>query len=202
MELKNRILETAYNLISSCGITSVTMDIIAQNCGISKRTLYQIFPDKRTLILNAMENKYSERSELFKSILLSSSDTMTAMLKIFNILRELMNTVSPGFFLDMQRLYPDIAQQFNAMRDLHAKYFREIIIQGIEEGVFRKDIDVNIVSQLFFVQMQAIKTSPEFINNPTFGIAMHNACYIMYFRGISTPKGGEIINQFLSENPA
>ena len=200
MDLKERVLGITYELITRYGISSVTMDFIAKECGISKRTLYEQFTDKNNLVLSAIARRNDEQNQQFCDIAESSPNQLILMLRIYSIVCDFFASINPIFFLDMIRLYPEIYNEYKEIRDEHAKYFLCILENGKKEGVFRPDFNSEIMSSLYFDEMQMIKNK---CDKPTekYSLLEVYACFFENFtRGIVTPKGLEIFEQFKMDN--
>lgn len=200
MELKERILRTTYSLLSRYGLSSVTMDIIARECGISKRTLYENFSDKNTLAIESIQIMYEERAKLFQNILEGSDNLMTSMLRIYLLIRDFMVGMCPSFFIDMDRLYPLVAQRYKEMENHHIERFTQMLIDGIKDGVFRDDINPLIIAQLYVGQMQSMKNTKYSLLEQYSAVEIFDSMFLNFLRGIATLKGLEIIDQFIKEN--
>ncbi len=182
------------------GISSVTMDDIAKECHISKRTLYEKIPDKRTLVWKCVlfekERKHNETRELINK----SQSTLEALLHIYRNARKGLTKVSSIFLKDMHRLYPDLEKK---CRDIHreqAGSFGDFLTRGVEEGMFRSDIDFVLAADVFMAQSSAIMKEMGVTNDPQTVIKMLNTAFIIFLRGIATPKGLELIDNFFTEN--
>ena len=111
MEIRERIIEKTYELMSHLGVSSVTMDTIAQQCGISKRTLYEHFTDKRTLLQIVLHRFYIQRTLQVYRAMQSAPNKLEAMLSIYFISREYVADISEVFMKDIERLYPEIQHE-------------------------------------------------------------------------------------------
>ena len=74
MDIRERIVNECSQMLMSVGPTSMTMDDVARACGISKRTLYEIFPDKRTLIAECMHREHELKNAHLKEDFSTSSN--------------------------------------------------------------------------------------------------------------------------------
>lgn len=200
MELKERILRTTYSLMSRYGLSSVTMDIIARECGISKRTLYENFSDKNTLAIESIQLMYEERGKLFQNILDGSDNLMISMLRIYLLIRDFMVGMCPSFFMDMDRLYPLVAQRYKEMENVHIERFTQMLIEGIKDGVFRDDINPIIIAQLYVGQMQSMKNTKYSLLEQYSAVEIFDSMFLNFLRGIATLRGLEIIDNFIKEN--
>ena len=82
-ELRERIIDTAVEAFSAHGIKSITMDDIATSLGISKRTLYEVFSDKETLLEECILKGQKEGDEFLKNVLATSGNVLEVLLKFY-----------------------------------------------------------------------------------------------------------------------
>ncbi len=111
MDTKERIVNECSRMLMSIGPTSMTMDDVARACGISKRTLYETFPDKRTLIGECIHNEHEKKNAAMKEIFSTSSNCFEAMYRVYQRARKMYDTTSMAFMNDIKRLYPDIFEK-------------------------------------------------------------------------------------------
>lgn len=203
MDVKERVLRITYDLISRYGIASVTMDYIAKECGISKRTLYELFDDKNSLLVKTMILHNEEQSKAFQKINEESPNRLIAFLKIYTIIKDYISNLCDSFFIDMDRLYPLIAKEYGEIKKQHVLGLREMLEVGKREGVFRKDICSDIAAALYFNEMHNIKQKLREYNigNNAFTYTeIYSECFECYLRGIASPMGIEIFEKFKQEN--
>ena len=111
MDIRERIVTECSQMLMSVGPTSMTMDDVARACGISKRTLYETFPDKRTLISECIRRQHEAKNAQMKEIFNTSSNCFEAMYRVYQRARKMYETTSVAFFNDIKRLYPDIFEK-------------------------------------------------------------------------------------------
>lgn len=134
---KGRIIDQAMQMFVSQGIKSVRMDDIAQQLGVSKRTLYEMFGDKEGLLYLAME-RYSERNrQRWNELTADAHDVLEAM---FMVLGEVMDNaeVSRRMMDNLRKFYPAVHDKL--MREGMVKNrtsLRSMLEQGIEAGLFQ-----------------------------------------------------------------
>ena len=90
MDLKQRILQETSQLLFTVGIASMTMDMVARSCGISKRTLYEQFPDKKSLVKECLKVDYKNSTTDFEAIFANASNCFEALFGTFNYMRKRM----------------------------------------------------------------------------------------------------------------
>jgi len=196
LSFKDKILETAESMFTRFGLRSVTMDDIAKDLSISKKTLYGCVRDKKELVLlsitkNVLDHK-RESEEIFSNI----SHPIDQMSAIFDSMYKRVSQVNPSVFMDLKKSYPKAFEKFNSFReDFIYNKIRENLMAGVKLGVYRDDIDTNLIAKFYI-------TIVDYIINPKqgeeFNIMHHQFELVNYhLRGIVTEKG----LQYLKENP-
>lgn len=199
-DLTDTILTTASLLMGKYGISSVTMDDIAKECHISKRTLYEKIPDKRTLVWYCVLFSKKKRQEEAKNMATKSNSTLDALLHIYRHMRTTMSESSNIFFKDMHRLYPDLEKRCREMHIEQAHEFGNFLKQGINEGMFHQNVNLNTAAQVFLIQSEAIINVLGISNEISTVCNMMDTAFVIFLRGIATAKGLDIIDKFISEN--
>lgn len=198
--LTDTILEIASELMHKYGISSVTMDDIAKECHISKRTLYEKIPDKRTLVWYCMLYNKEKNQQAIKDLVNESSSTLDALLLIYRHMRNGVTNESSIFFKDMHRLYPDLEKKCREMHQEEAQSFGNFLQKGINEGMFLSNIDLSLAAQAFIFQSGAIMRYLGTTKDMLTVRKMMDTTFVVFLRGIATTKGIKIIDQFIIEN--
>ena len=144
-EVSRKILEGALKMFTQNGIKSITMDDIAISLSMSKRTIYEKFKDKNTLIFECL--KYMDEVIDTKLVQISSncSNTMIEMMATTQEIQRLVKKVSPNFWKDIKNV--DLPNDYCRQKELERQVKHEIrLTKGQEEGLIRKDIAVNLLS--------------------------------------------------------
>ncbi|MBL85708.1 MAG: TetR family transcriptional regulator [Winogradskyella sp.] len=199
--MKQKILKTAVDMFLNYGFKSVTMDDIANEMGISKKTIYVHFPNK---------TKFVEATTLYMFETISCGiDHICALEKnpieeVFDVKKFVMEHLkneksSPQY--QLQKYYPKIfaslkSKQFEVMQGCVI----ENLNRGIKLGLYRDNINVNFISRIYFNCMVTLKDQELF---PLKAFSMNTLMeyYLEYhLRGICTPKGLEKLNKILEIN--
>lgn len=159
LEIRAYIIEEADKLFCQFGFKSVTMDDIAKHLGMSKKTIYRHFSDKDELVSLLIAEKISVQDCLAKT---SSENADNAVDEIFAAI-ESTNTflanMNPRLFYDLQKYH---AKAWLIFKEFKEKTLRETIYnnlqRGIREGLYRDDINVDILTQLRLDQVDLIFT--------------------------------------------
>jgi AcrR family transcriptional regulator len=172
------------------GIRSVTMDDIANQLGISKKTLYNHFNDKNQLVEQIIHAKLAEDIAVFKK---ASSEALNAIDELFmhsKYVIETFKAVNPTVFHDLKKYYPAAWKlTLDHKWDFVYNQFLKNINRGISEGIYRKDIHKEIYSKMFVSQIETIIEGdvfpwPEFKYETVF---IEN--FRLHIRGIANDTG-------------
>ena len=195
MDYRQRIIEEAADMFRTYGIRAVTMDMLASRMGISKRTIYEVFKDKDELLRGVLKWMAVKQRGLMTKIFKESENVIEAIFKMLDIMTEHFRKMSPAFRMDMRRFHNDIVTKLKETDELpYYSNNTEIIMRGIKEGIFRKDIDIEITNKCL---LEVVRMSNDKDIFPPDDFTSENVIrdfYVNYLRGISTQKGLDLIN--------
>ena len=199
MDLKARIITTTLRMMMQIGVSSMTMDAIARSCGISKRTLYEQFPDKLTLITEALRRDGQQKHERLEKIFNDSSNRLDALLNVYAEIRKQVSHTSFALISDIRRLYPSLYTEFESMRSQNGHYLIEGLKTGRSEGMVRDNVNLDIVVQVLNMTIH----NPELANlayqNDLPLVRVLDEVFINFLRSIATIQGIELIDKFFSK---
>ena len=202
MEVKNRIISEANALLQRIGPSSMTMDMVARNCGISKRTLYEKFPDKRTLVKECLDVEHCREDEKIKRIFEQSANCFEALFNVYTHVREYLRDRSMAFVADIKRLYPELfAIQLEQERHF-VNSMAQVLKRAQDEGYVLADIDTPSTSFLFLSTMRNLHENSRIEEFGLQKIAVFDSAFLNFLRGIATAAGREIIDSHLQQKPS
>jgi TetR/AcrR family transcriptional regulator, cholesterol catabolism regulator len=197
MEANERIILKSLELFTRSGIRLVTMDQIAEEVGMSKRTIYELFKDKDTLVLECLETMHRQQMLEVQEIMADSSNVIEALYRMGERGEKRKALINHLFFEDIRKLYPQIWDMMKQRARSGADSFSfKILTKGIEEGVFREDLNVEIVDIFFNYMMEILHKKDIFPENTSDKELLRNII-IPYYMGISTDKGKQIIEKYI-----
>jgi AcrR family transcriptional regulator len=193
MYIKEQILMTAFDLFSQYGIKSVSMDDIAHHTAISKRTLYEFFADKETLLVEGIELTHSS---FYASVTQLEKEQHTAIDIILLLYEELMKRprwYSLKFYEDLKK-YPKAVERKESEKTKFAALCTRLFNRGVKEGVFQADVNCEIVILLAKEQLKMISPSKTFSKHSN--IEVYDTILMTFLRGISSDKGRAILDHW------
>jgi AcrR family transcriptional regulator len=196
MEIKARIIEEAAELFKTYGIRSVTMDSLANQLGMSKRTIYEIFSDKDELLMAVLTRMAEQQRDLVKKVLDESENSIAAIFKMLEINRDNFQYMSPAFQSDLKKYHHDILVKDAEMMEMpdYRNHF-QVIEKGIKEGLFRKDINPHLVNRCLYNLGRSIMDNDLYPYEMFSRREVIHDIFITYVRGISTTEGLKLINR-------
>ena len=193
MDTRERIVAECSQMLMSVGPASMTMDDVARACGISKRTLYETFPDKRTLIGECIHREHEAKNAQLKEIFSTSSNCFEAMFRVYQRARKMYEATSVAFINDIKRLYPDIFEKHVENEKKVITGIGSVLRQAQEEGLVIKRIIPEIAAFLFSQSMRALHENS---NGAKYGFKeedLFDHVFVSFLRGVATIKGIEMI---------
>ncbi len=196
-DVKKRIIEESLKLFMKYGVKSITMNEIAQSCGISKRTLYENFEDKDELLsicVKTMNAHSRNENQLLED---KSKSVLDFFMQSVQQLGEKTSQVNPTFFRELHKFHPNIAkEQLEHVENTVIPHMTALIQKGIAEGVFRTDINIELIIRLLLSQFDHIINS-DFIEKVKVPVPQIFQTVILHFvRSIATQKGLKNIEAF------
>lgn len=193
-ELKMRIVDTAAKAFKRLVIKAVHMDDIAGSLSISKRTLYELFGDKEQLLLEVFSFYRQCVNQDMQELTSRADNVLEVVLTFYERKVNELCQVNPLFFRDLRK-YPkvlDFIHEEQQRNDVDAvKYFQK----GVEQGIFRDDINFQIINQTMTMQMDLLIYSDITLHYPLAEI--YSEITILHMRGITTEKGNRMVDEFL-----
>ncbi len=195
-ELKERAISVAMQCFKENGIKSITMDDIAASLGISKRTLYEEFPDKETLLKACIRKEHEESDKFICDVLSATNNVMEVVLRLFLWSIEKFHGINKTFFQDIHK-YPKACQLIEERRERDSEEKMRFFKEGVRQGIFRDDTNFAITELLVHEQFELLMHS-DICNKYSF-IEVYESIMFTFLRGISTEKGSRVLEDFIRE---
>lgn len=202
LEQVHQMLHRVRDLFFRYGIKSMTMDDIAQQLGMSKKTIYAHFPDKKSLLQALMSDFLNNHHQEMVEAKSQSENAIDEMFRNAALGIQRMDRITPSFLFDLRKYHGEIWNQFEQFRA--SALFAGItanIHRGMDEGLFRRDLDVDVVAHMHMEHLNLIVDPGHFaeLNKP-----MRTVMYtimVTFTRGLATPEGMRVLDQLLETNP-
>jgi AcrR family transcriptional regulator len=200
MEAKERILLRAHELFNKYGIRSVSMDDIAAQLGMSKKTLYQYYTDKDELV-NAVFTAMMEQNQVqCKHDRQHAENPIHEIFLAFDMVQEMFANMNPAVLFEMQKYHPSTFKKFQEYKNgFLYQMIRTNIEAGIREELYRAEIDVDVLTR-YRIHSIMLAFDPEaFPNNRTRLVHIEQQLLEHFLYGLATAKGVKLIQKYKSQ---
>lgn len=187
-----------FGILATKGPSQTTMDLLAKELTISKRTLYEIFGSKDDMLKTILEGVHERYAKDIAKLVKSSANVMEALANILLYHQQAMSQLSANFFRDMDFRYKHLRPDYDKNSRKWSEYLVQALKLGIRQGVVRNDINCEITVSLLRVQMESLKRMEEFFPP---GITPYEACNSIalgLLRSIATARGMETLDKLSS----
>ena len=200
MENKERILLKAHELFNRYGIRSVSMDDIAAQLGMSKKTLYQYYADKDELVNAVFSGIMDHNKKECTGCRSNGENAIHEVFLSFDMLEGMLSEMNPSILFDMQKYHPSAFRKFEDYRNnfLYG-LISENIERGIKEELYRSDVDVEILTRYRLFSIMISFDSDVFPANKTKLVYIEQQLLEHYLWGLATNKGQKLIQKYKNQ---
>lgn len=196
MELKDRILRIAQQLFMRNGIRSVSMDDIAAELAVSKKTLYKWYENKDQLVYAMMEQHLDTSRHDCAQVQQQASSAIDELFRMMSWMKQQFAEVHPSIFYDMQKFHPATWQLWMAHKQQYIlAQIMDNLHRGVAEGLYRADLDADVLARLRLAQIELAFDAAVF---PPQQFDLQRLQHIIlehFMLGVATLKGHQIINE-------
>lgn len=198
--VKERVIKTAANLFVRHGIKAITMDYIAGQMGMSKRTLYENFKDKDSLLLSCIQYLDEEGKKEVEEIRKKSTNSIEFFLLVYQSELQKLRLANQNFFSDLKKYHPSVSAYYEADKEKSKENFILLLERGIYEGYIREDLNMEIITFLLGAQLEMLIKSDSIDLNKYSFMEVFETIVMNFVRGIATSKGVAFIDEFIKKN--
>jgi AcrR family transcriptional regulator len=189
LEDKQRIVDVSSKRFMENGISKVTLDEIATELGMSKKTMYKFFPSKEDLLKTIVHTMMNGLRVRVEAVVNSNKPFVEKAPELLTLVGHQISIMSKQFLFDLQRFTPELWKEIDEFRRQRIlTSVRKIFIQAKDEGVFRKDLDIELFILVFIGSVQSI-VNPQTLSQQSFSAqeALHGIFRII-FEGAMTEE--------------
>ncbi len=199
--MKDKIQSTAFDLFKKHGIHFVSLDLIAKNLGISKKTIYNHFKNKEDIVYQCIKQYVMERRAQNDDIMVHSEHVIDGLVTVIKTTLKHTAQFNPLMFEEVIRYYPDVAKLLrgNHYRDSYSRFYK-IIDRGKEEGLFKKHINSDIMTKVLLSQINLMMDFDTFPVDEYSREDLVDHVFFSLINGISTYKGQAVITELVESH--
>lgn len=193
-EMKKRVIAEASRAFGKYGIKNVHMDDLSCALSMSKRTLYELFCDKEQLLLEVFIMHQQEMNAYISEIASKAENALEVIFAFYKRKLSELTELNPLFLRDLRK-YPNVLAYIRERQKQNDAAALIHYQKGVEEGIFRDDINFDIINQAISMQFEMFIYSDITENYPLSEI--YSEVTFLHMRGITTPKGMQMVDAFL-----
>ena len=190
---KEQVMTTALDMFSQYGMKSVSMDDIARNTGISKRTIYEFFEDKETLLQEAIKYHNNTMRKILSELEKGPFTALDVFVLFYEEFMKHPRWYIKRYYDDLKR-YPKAVEQAEKDKADFTTRCIKLLNRGGKEGVFQKDLNIEILALLAKEQLKMIQPSKAFVNHSV--TEVFQTVLFTFLRCICTEKGMVILERY------
>jgi TetR/AcrR family transcriptional regulator, cholesterol catabolism regulator len=199
--VKERILEKSQELFFRYGIKTVTMDDVAKEVGISKKTIYQHFSDKDSIVYAVVEAHFMQECRQQEKLQAEATDPIAEVVMSSEMMRQVLTGMNPSMFLDLKRYYPSAWQLFTEFKNgFIFDLIRNNLLKGIEQGLYRTELNIEVLARLRNEEIELGFDPQIFPANKTNILEVQLVFLDHFLRGIMTDNGLKLYENYLQKN--
>ena len=192
-EERLRLYRRIEGILTERGIKGCTMDLVAAQLGMSKRTLYEIFGSKEEMLIRGTDNMQKRLRANADKRFRTSGNIMEAMvLHAFDEMR-MMQSVCPEFFRDLRNL-ASLRRNMESRNRETIECIAQQTRRGVEQGVFRTDVNYPVTLRLIVLQYESLACMHDVFPPDVTLAQAYESITIGFLRSIATPKGMQILD--------
>jgi len=176
------------------------MDDLSSKVGISKKTLYQFVSDKNELIQNVIQVQYQKTKANLEVLSTQSTNQVEELIRINLLIIRFLQEISPVAIYDLNKYYPELyAQSAEEFRNLFSGSILSNIKAGKLEGIYRSDINEEVITQLHVERIGQMQDAKAFWGTEASAPHVIKEMTTYYIRGLITEKGEQLLNKHILE---
>ncbi len=185
--MKDKIIKKATELFLKLGFKSVTMDDIACEMCISKKTIYKYFCNKEMLIAEGTAVVHSNIHSIIETIIAANYNAIEENFEIRKLFKEMFQSSDTSPIYQLKRHYPEIYETLIAreIEDCNM-IFKQNIEKGITQGLYRSGINIETFVKFYYTLIFSINETTQ-LKNEVLELEIQALEY--HTRAIATPKG-------------
>ncbi|MBD5358838.1 MAG: TetR/AcrR family transcriptional regulator [Bacteroides sp.] len=193
------LLDSISNILLSNGIKATSMDFIASSLHISKRTLYEVFDSKSSMVSESLKALHQRMCHEHTQIFESSENVMEAILLNFIKHRDFLSKTNVDFLRDIDYHFAEAKIHSEDSKQLFIDNFVAMLQKGVEQGYFREDVNLHVQCRMMLIQMESLKRMEEFFPPDITLLDVYDSVNISFLRGICSLKGMEMLDSLTSK---
>jgi AcrR family transcriptional regulator len=200
MDVKERILGKAADLFLRYGIRSITMDEIATQLGISKKTIYQFFTDKDDMVSAVIDQEIRKNEEECVQFRQQAENAVHQIFMAQESVEEMLKYTNPLMLYDLEKHHP---RAYKRLKEFKYQFLYQVLMDnlrwGMEEGVYRPDLQGDIVVKAR-IEAAFLVFNPDVYPHSRYKVAeVAFELAILFLHSVATDTGRALLGKYITE---
>ncbi|MGA1373406.1 MAG: TetR/AcrR family transcriptional regulator [Flavobacteriales bacterium] len=196
---EHELLSGSLGVFLRCGIKSVTMDDIARQLGVSKKTLYRHFRDKRDLVARTVAFQMQAQEQMLAELDAHPGNAIDVELALMDRMRGLIDAMHPSVLYDLEKYHSRVFHELMERRAASLLAFSERnLIRGQREGVYRADFEPRLVARFLIGMTEQLDPMRLVAETGCPLTTIHESAFVYHIRAIASPEGLAYVNSKLA----
>lgn len=190
------LLQKSGELFKKYGVKSYTMDDIAKELGISKKTIYRFVENKAELVKLTMQNYLDMERQQLEAILKTSKNSVDEMIQMVSYFFNQVREFNPSAINDLEKYYPETWEIYNEYRfDFILGMITKNLESGVQQGLYRNDLNADIIAKVYIASVDVLINQQLFPSKKYVFIDTYKEYLKYHLRGIVSDKGLKYLEQ-------
>lgn len=200
-EKKREIIEKATAIYLKYGIKSMTMDEMAKQLGISKKTLYSFVSDKNELVELCVLSQHEGEVCRMAEVSQQNENAIDEMLGISKSVTDTLKKIHPSIFFDLAKYHPNALRMMNEQK---RSFIRGCVMdnlqRGIKQGLYRDNLNTEVISTIYLATLDHIMLGDLFPESLNTIDNIYREFFRYHVRGIASRNGIEYLNELIKND--
>ncbi|WP_027421533.1 TetR/AcrR family transcriptional regulator [Crocinitomix catalasitica] len=198
---KKEIIAAALDVYLQYGVKSVTMDEMARQLGVSKKTLYQYFTDKNDIVDSCLT--YALECDLadLKSVFNHGENAIQELMQVSKKVMKQLKDIHPSIFFDLSKYHPKSLTKISSQKNSEIKdLLLNNLKKGVKEGLFRDNLNAEILANIHMALMEHLMSN-DLTEGHTYGPeVIYSEFFRYHIRGIASTKGLAYLKEMIKND--
>ena len=190
------IISKCNELFLRYGVKNLTMDDIARELGMSKKTIYQYVQNKSDLVKKVMQSHLDKELTFIQEVSKNAGNAIEENVRMLTYMSKELQSFNSSVFFELQKYYPESYDLFNEYREkVSLPHILRNLERGIREGLYRGDMDPEIVARIYVYALDILIDQQRFPSKKYHFYILYKEFVNYHLSGILTPKGSKYLEQ-------
>lgn len=198
---KKDFLIEAVSVYMRLGIKSVTMDEMARQLGMSKKTIYTFVKDKNDLVEQCLDLSHNKEECDIHDICASNENAIDELLAVGELISSRLKAIHPSIFFDLKKYHPAVMQKFDKNKEAFIKpHVITNYEKGKKQGLYRENLNSEIVASMYLLFIDVLFKGDLFQDNKLSFHDIYSEYFRYHIRGLASDKGLKYLQEIMKTN--